>query len=76
MNHKNTPSKRRQKDKKEQWTHETCGNKMTVDLNLTRSLVTLNVNGLNTSNEKVEIIRLRVTGEGQPNYVVPTKNTL
>ena len=49
---------------------------MTVDLNLTRSLVTLNVNGLNTSNEKVEIIRLRVTGEGQPNYVVPTKNTL
>ena len=28
---------------------------MTVDLNLTRSLVTLNVNGLNTSNEKVEI---------------------
>ena len=36
---------------------------MMVDLNLTRSLVTLNVNDLNTSNEKAEIIRLRVTGE-------------
>lgn len=47
-----------------------------VDLNLARSLVTLNVNGLNTSNEKVEISRSRVTGEGQPNYVVPTRNTL
>ena len=36
---------------------------MMVDLNLTRSLVTLNVNDLNTPNEKAEIIRLRVTGE-------------
>lgn len=36
---------------------------MMVDLNLTRWLVTLNVNGLNTSNEKAEIIRSRVTGE-------------